>query len=69
MSSERQAFNDGFDKGYAKAQERIAQLEDENEWAINKLWEFVWRVFPSANEKYGGRLEKWVEDALKAGDD
>ena len=28
MSSERQAFNDGFDKGYAKAQERIAQLEN-----------------------------------------
>jgi len=28
MSSERQAFNDGFEKGYAKAQERIAQLEN-----------------------------------------
>jgi len=27
MSSERQAFNEGFDKGYAKAIERIAQLE------------------------------------------
>ena len=27
MSSERQAFNDGFDKGYEKARERIAQLE------------------------------------------
>ena len=31
MSSERQAFNDGFDKGYAKAQDKIAQLEAEVE--------------------------------------
>ena len=30
MSSERMAFNDGFDKGYCKALDKIAQLEDEN---------------------------------------
>lgn len=27
MSSERQAFNDGFDKGYAKAADKIAALK------------------------------------------
>ncbi len=27
MSSERQAFNDGFDKGYSKSLDKIAKLE------------------------------------------
>ena len=28
MSSERQAFNDGFDKGFCKSLDKIAQLEE-----------------------------------------
>lgn len=31
MSSERKAFNDGFDSGYARANKRIVELEAENE--------------------------------------
>ena len=30
MSSERQAFNDGFDKGFSKSLDKIAQLEEKN---------------------------------------
>ena len=30
MSSERQAFNDGFDEGFDRAKDRIVALEAEN---------------------------------------
>ena len=41
MSSERQAFNDGFDKGYSKALDKIASLEALNAelaWALDKSY-------------------------------
>ena len=39
MSSEREAFNDGFDKGFNKALDKIAQLKAENEVLIKAHWE------------------------------
>jgi len=44
MSSERQAFNDGFDKGYARAQEYTAQLEAEYKRLSKKYYELVFAV-------------------------
>ena len=68
MSSERQAFNDGFDKGYAKAQDKIAQLEAE----VERLRKHV----KSAEEIIRKIPEEMFEDiidefytALKARDD
>jgi len=57
MSSERQAFNEGFDKGYTKSQERIAQLEAEVE-RLDKA--FDWSA-----QKYA-RLEVEKEQVMEA---
>ena len=53
MSSERQAFNDGFDKGFSKSLDKIAQLEAE----IVVAWDSdrAARVF---NVEYSGRAQK-----------
>jgi hypothetical protein len=37
MSSERQAYKDGFDNGFSKAKDRIAQLEAENTELLEAL--------------------------------
>ena len=65
MSSERQAFNDGFDKGYAKAQERIAQLEAEN----GRLREALEKLYPLTYKYQPDPFREIIDTALKAGDD
>jgi len=46
MSSERQAFNDGFDKGYTKSLDKIALLEqriEELEGLLGRAAEYIER--------------------------
>jgi len=57
MSSERQAFNEGFDKGYTKSQERIAQLKAEVErldkafdWSAQKYAQLAEQVMEALAE-------------------